>query len=516
MKIAAIDIGSNSIHMMIARIDGDGTIEVLEKAKEMVRLGDDLGSAMLSDATQERGVAALRRLKALADARQVTDTIAVATSAVRDARNGDDFIDRVRSETGIEARIISGIEEGRLIYLGTREVYPYGTQRALIVDIGGGSVEFVVADQRREYCIRSLKLGVRRLRDSFLPRQPPPSHDVEALETHVRRQIAETIEESRRVGFGVVLGTSGTASALVRLGHGLFPQAAGDDPARLSREVLSRTTDALLRMSPAQIDAIDALDPRRRDAITHGAVLMRTIVDACNADGFRFVDAALREGLIVDYLERHRPELRLEDEVPDPRRRSVITVANRLYPSQAHPQTVARLSTRLFDQLRVPLKLAPPERELLEFAALLHNVGNAVSRASHHKHSLYIIRHADLAGFTPREKLLMANLARYHRRSTPKPRHPDFVELDADDRELVRRMSALLRIANALDRSHRGNVADVLATVLGDRLSLALIAHDDPSLEIAALRDQADAVREMIGLRIEPSILNPTTNGKPQ
>jgi exopolyphosphatase/guanosine-5'-triphosphate,3'-diphosphate pyrophosphatase len=514
MKLAAVDIGSNSIHMIIARIDGDGTIEVLEKAKEMVRLGDDLGSAMLSAATQERGVAALKRLKVLADARQVTDIIAVATSAVRDARNGEDFILRVQAETGIDARIISGVEEGRLIYLGTREVYPFGTQRALIVDIGGGSVEFIAADQRREYAIRSLKLGVRRLKDQFLPKQPPAAGDVDALEASVRERIAETVREMKRVGFNLILGTSGTASALVKLGHGMFPQAAGDDPSRVARDVLGRTTDALLRMSPSQIDAIESLDPRRRDAIVHGAVLMRTIVDAFGCDGFRFVDAALREGMIVDYLERHRPELRLEDEIPDPRRRSVLTVVNRLYPSQAHGQTVARIALRLFDQLRLALRLNPRDRELLEYAALLHNVGNAVSRASNHKHSLYIIRNADLAGFTPREKLIMANLARYHRRSTPRPRHPDFMELDVDDRETVRRLCALLRLANALDRGHRGNITDALANIEGERLTLAVIAQDDPALELSAAIEQTENIRELLNLRLEVSPLRPTTNGK--
>lgn len=505
MKLAAIDIGSNSIHMIIARIDGDGNLETLDRAKEMARLGEEtLVTGYLSEAAQERGIAALRRLRELADRHKVDDIIAVATSATREARNGSDFIERVEEECGVHARIISGVEEGRLIYLGTREVYPFGSQRALIIDIGGGSVELIVADQRREYLIQSLRLGVRRLRDRFLPSDPSTGAEVKELYETIRGRAEQAFRAIHRVGFDVVLVTSGTAHSLTRLCHGMVPDLLGEcRPQEVTLAALAATTDRLVGLSGAQLDALTSIDDRRRDTIVPGAMLLRTLVEMAGVDRFQFCDAALREGMIVEYLERHRPELRLEAEVPDPRRRSVLLLARRLTDSTAHAQTVARLAGRLFDDSRSALRMGHRERELLEYAALLHNVGKAIHRSSHHKHALYIIRHAELVGFEERERLILANLARYHRRSHPKARHPDFMELLPADRDLVKRLTCVLRLANALDRSHRGNVHTLHARVEQNLWRVRILAFDDPSLELGAAREQAEYIRMTLGWDID-------------
>jgi exopolyphosphatase/guanosine-5'-triphosphate,3'-diphosphate pyrophosphatase len=509
MKLAAIDIGSNSIHMIVARIDGDGSLEIIDRQKEMARLGEEtLVTGFLSEEAQDRGITALRKLKQLADSYKVDDIIAVATSATRESRNGADFISRVADECQIEARIITGVEEGRLIYLGTREVYPFGSSRALIIDIGGGSVELIVADQRRELLIQSLKLGVRRLKDRFLSSDPPGGAEVSELYEHVRTRSDAAIRAIRRVGFDTVIATSGTANTLIRLCNGLMPHLATEQPGRVSQAAVAGVADRLVGMSAAELDALTMIDDRRRDTVTAGAILMRQLLESLNADGYTFCDAALREGMIVDYLERNRPELRLESEVPDVRRRSVLLLARRLYfHSIAHPQTVARLAVRLFDDLRPVHKLLPEHRELLEYAALLHNVGTSISRSSHHKHSLYIVRHADLQGFTDRERLIMANVARYHRGSGPKARHLDFMELDAADREIVKRLSALLRLANAMDRGHRGNVHTVNARVEGDSLKIQLMSFDDPALETNAVRQQREYIEMVYGLDLSVSTL---------
>lgn len=504
MKLAAIDIGSNSIHMIVATIDGDGNIEVIDRMKEMARLGEEtLSTGFLSEEAQQRGLDALHRLKALAERYRCDDIIAVATSATREARNGGEFIQRVREETGIRARIITGIEEGRLIYLGTREVFPFGTQRALIVDIGGGSVEFVLADQRRDYVIKSLKLGVRRIRERFLGTQPVDARDAEALADHVRTRAESVVRAVRKRGFDIVLGTSGTAAALARLVHTLEGPLADTESNVVPRKALVAATERLMAMPSDQLEKLDGIDERRRDTVVAGAILMRTIIEMFGAPSYTFCDAALREGMIVEYLEKNRPGLRMEDSVPDPRRRSVVMLAARFWDAVAHPQTVARHAVRLFDDLRALHRLGPRERELLEFACLLHNVGKSINRSAHHKHSLYIIQHADLDGFTERERLIMANVARYHRRSMPKPRHEEFLALLPRDRDIVRQLATIARLANALDRGHGGNVHAVGAVVTPTLIRIGIEAWDDPALEVTATLDLNDIVHRVFDRRLE-------------
>lgn len=512
MKIAAIDIGSNSIHMIIARVEGDGTIETIARSREMAKLGEEtLSTGYLSEAVQERGLAALKRLKAIADAQNVTDIVAVATSATREARNGENFIARVLDETGIDARIISGVEEGRLIYLGAREVFPFGLQTAMIVDIGGGSVEFVIADQRRDYDIQSLKLGVRRLHELYTLAEPAEAGEVAALEKFIRSKLVPVTRAAQNHPFDVLIATSGTGGALARITTAMQSGKAGTSSERIPLKALDQTVKHLLTLNSAQLERVPELDDKRRETIVVGGVLLRTILQTLKADSYQFCDAALREGMIVDYLERNRPNLRLADEVPDPRRRSVLAVANRFYSSSTHPQFVARLAVRLFDELNDVLKLTPADRELLEYSALLHNVGNAISRVAHHKHSLYVIRNADLLGFSDRERLIMANVARYHRNSAPKSRHPDYMEMTPEDRELVKRLMILMRLANALDRGHRGNVHSLSARVVANRLEVRILANDDATLELNAAREHAEVVQTTLGylLDVDVSTLKP-------
>lgn len=516
MKLAAIDIGSNSIHMIIARIDGDGTIEIIDRLKEMARLGEEtLATGYLSEAAQERGLDTLRRFKALCEGHRVDDIVAVATSATREARNGTNFIARVADECDIHARIIDGIEEGRYIYLGAREMHDFGGQRALIIDIGGGSVEFIIADRRREYLIRSLRLGVRRLRDSFLSGEgiPDPA-EVEALQAHVRQRMDYHLRTIRKRGFDSLIATSGTAGALARLTRALAPWDATENPEFVPRDAFFSAVDQLVQMSASDREQVAAIDERRRDSIVHGAILLRTLVEIFGANGFTLVDGALREGLLVDYLETNRPGLRLAHDVPDPRRRSVLLLARRLYPYHGHSRHVAQLALRLFDETQSLHKRSLIEREWLDFAALLHNVGTAIHRSSHHKHSLYIIQHADLVGFSPRERLLVANIARYHRRGAPKSRHIEYMALDPPDREIVKALSSLLRIANALDRGRRGNVTSVRCTLHADRVVVHVHAHSDPALEIRTASEQATHFEAVFGRRLEFDVVEATPHAR--
>lgn len=507
MKLAAIDIGSNSIHMIVARIDGDGSIDVIDRHKIMAQLGEEtLTTGYLSEAAQERGLQALREFAVIAEGYGVDDVIAVATSATREARNGTEFIRRVEDETGIRARIISGIEEGRLIYLGTREVYPFGRERALIIDIGGGSVEFILADQRREYLVKSLKLGVRRLKGLFFDELPLGRERLETATQHIRVQSEAVVQAVRKRGFETLLATSGTANALARLTNALAGPLDPNEPNRVPREAFLSAVDQAIDMGVDELVDLAPIDDRRRDTILPGAILMRTFVEWFGASDFLYVDAALREGMIVEYLERNRPQLRLADEVPDPRRRSVLLLAGRFYTSTAHAHTVSTIAVRLLDDLADHLRLPREAREWIEYAGILHNVGYAINRSAHHKHSQYIIEHGDLSGFTEREQLIISNIARYHRRSAPKSSHDHYMRLAPDDRDVVKQLSAVLRMANALDRSKRGIVTSVQAIVSGSALEVRFGAIDDAAVELTSLEGQAQYVYRMLGLRLRTTI----------
>ncbi len=508
MKLAAIDIGSNSVHLVVAHIDGDGNFDIVATHKEMVRLGArSLANGFLADDAQERGLGALQTFRRIADGYGVSDVIAYATSATREARNGQQFIDRVREVTGIDARIISGIEEGRLIYLGVREVFDFGARKALIIDIGGGSVEIILADRLRDHLVRSLKLGVRRLHDEFPLSDPPTQAELAALEAHVREQVAPVVAEAKQRGFDVVLASSGTARVLARITAARSAEAKTPGKPLNTRITtarnLNKTVRILSKATREERALIPGMDDKRREAILEGAVLMNTLLDAFDAPSYEFCDAALREGMIVDYLERNRPGLRMIDNIVDPRRRSVMTLAKRMYPSMSHVEQVARIAVRLFDQLQPLHGYGPAEREMLEFAAILHNVGRTVSASAHHKHSLYIVRHADLTGFSPEDQLMLANISRYHRRSVPKPRHPEWMELDAERKQQVVDLSILLRLASALDRGHQSNVTGLNASVEDDVVRIQLTTRVPADVEILATERRAHHILREYGRRLE-------------
>lgn len=500
MRLAAIDIGSNSIHMVVAHIDGDGNFHIIARHKEMARLGErSLASGFLSEEAQQRGLDTLQAFRRIADGYHVADIIACATSATREARNGEAFIDRVREATRIDVRIISGIEEGRLIYLGVREIFDFGRENALVIDIGGGSVEVILADRRRALTIRSLKLGVRRLNDAYLPSDPPTQDEIDALADHVAAAVSPIVDEVQDRGFGVILATSGTARALARI----TAERTGTSGHTTALRNL-RTTVRILASTPAaDRDKIPGMNDKRRDVIVEGGVLLKTMIERFGANGYTYCDAALREGMIVDYLERNRPGLRLLDEISSPRRRSVTALARRMYPSMSHVEQVARIAVRLFDELGALHSYGQEERDLLEFAALLHNVGRMVGRSAYHKHTLYIVQHADLSGFSPEDQLMLANIARYHRRSVPKARHEAWMALDDGRKRKVEILSIFLRLANALDRGFESNVKGLHATVDDDVVRIAITTRVPADVEILATERRAHHVERAFNRRLE-------------
>src|SRR2546428_1860847 len=449
MRIAAIDIGTNSIHMIVVQIRPDFSFEVIDREKEMVRLGaGGLDGRALTPEARHAALKVLWKFRRWAESHGVDDVIAVATSAVREAENGGDFLKTVTSQTGIRPRVISGTEEARLIH--SAAVYGVSVPRdvAVVIDIGGGSVEVTRGAGAAIELGRSFKLGVIRLTEHFVRTDPLEPRDERKLARTITTEIGKYLQQINRAGFDRVIGTSGTS---LRLGA-VAAAADGRTPGaplrnrRVPAKQIRRVRQELVSLDLDKRLRVPGLEPRRADLAVGGAILLDELLRGLGADEITLCDLSLREGLVLDYIARHRKEIAQADRYPDVRRRSVYELAERCNYWPQHAQQVARLSIALFDQTRAIHGLTDREREWLEFAAILHDVGVHISYESHHKHSCYLIRNGDLRGFEPEEIETIALVARYHRQATPKRRHAGFSALPRRARRGARTLAAILRL----------------------------------------------------------------------
>jgi exopolyphosphatase/guanosine-5'-triphosphate,3'-diphosphate pyrophosphatase len=485
--LCVIDLGSNSFHALVVDAFPDATFVVRARKKEMVKLGArGFSKHRLTPAAMERGAAAMVRIRELAESWGAGAYLACATSAIREASNGGEFMERVRAETGIEVRPITGETEARLIYLAVRDAVDL-SDPSLIVDIGGGSTEFIVADAGRAHYLASLPLGSQRLTELFVHTDPVSPDEFRALRNHVRASVQPVLAAARRRGVRRVVGSSGTLVSIATAtaaGHGdptveVFGQTFGAVNAR-------DTTRRIMRADRAGRLAMPGISPRRAGQIVAGAVLLDVLLKDLPAERFVVSPAALREGILLDYLARERKWIRRLAPYRSRRREAVYELGMRLRFERAHAERVTRFALTLFDATRELHQLGEHERDLLEFAALLHDIGYAVSRHGHHKHSAYLIEEAGLPGFTPDESAMMAVIARYHRFGIPKPTHAVFQRLGAADRRVALQLAALLRLANGLDRGHLGAVRQLSANLTGDELRLTLRTQGDAALEMWA------------------------------
>ena len=509
MKVAAVDVGTNSFHLLIARVSADGAVEPLERAKEMVRLGDSAFRGFISPEAFALGVETIRRFRAISERSACDAVIAVATSAVREAENGGEFVRAIRDETGIELTVIRGDEEARLIYLGARSSLDLSGKRALIVDIGGGSIELIVGDARQAYYTVSLKLGVLRLLEEWKPSDPITPDQRARLAEHLHRALEGPAAAIRRIGFDLVAMTSGTARQLAELIPAAVPPSGQLEKGK-ARQIAFRDLyaleDRVCQLTAPDRLRLPGLDQKRVDSIVPGAILARSLLEVLHADEYVLCDSALREGLVVDFATRNRPGIQLIEEFPDLRRRSVVRLARRCQVDQAHAEHVARLALDLFRGTRPLHNLPNADGELLEFAALLHDVGFHIAASKHHKHTAYLVENADLQGFTVEEVQLLAQTARYHRKATPKESHEGFGKLTERNRQRVRVLAGILRVADGLDRGYAQLIRGVRC-VVGDRtveivLSPATDLTVEPELEIYSARRKRDLFEETVGRKL--------------
>jgi exopolyphosphatase/guanosine-5'-triphosphate,3'-diphosphate pyrophosphatase len=505
MLLGAIDVGTNSIHLIVVELDPRfGTARTVLKAREMVRLGggDALARGHLSKKAVQRGVAAIAKFADAARAAGAADVRAVATSAVREAGNREEFLAAVRATSGVSIEVLSETEEARLIHLGVSRGYPIGSRVACIFDIGGGSTEFIVADAERPFFLHSVRLGSLRLFDEYL-RDGESAPRYRALESNVEQVLERFMPQLKEYRFDLLIGTSGTVMGLAALdaaGSGVPGQRAHGYVLRLER---LRELQALMRrLSPAERRKLPGMNPRRSDIIVAGNAIVIAIMEALGRDELIVCERALREGVVVDYIERNLAVARRLGDEQTRRFDAAHELARRFGYDGAHETHVAALSLQLFDKLSETHRFEPAERDVLFAAALLHDVGRAISASAHHKHGAYIVRNAGLTGWRAEELDLIASLVRYHRKSMPKPTHAEWIAASPAERKKIEGLGGILRIADGLDRRRLGVVGSIGAEISPGNVHLRLEASQDVAPEIEGALFKADLFERAFGVTL--------------
>jgi len=500
--------------MIVVRVRPDLSFEVVDREKAMVRLGaGGLDGRALTPEAMSAALQALSKFKRIAESHQVDEILAAATSATREARNGGEFLARLEHETGIRPRVISGVEEARLIHQAAVYGVDVGGGRAVVIDIGGGSVEITLGTATTLQLARSFKIGSIRLTERFVRSDPLADRDERRIVKHVLGEIDRHCEQILASGFDRVIGTSGT---ILSIGAVAATAARGGPPSELRNLHVSAKQIRRVRKHVTELDlenrlAIPGLDPRRADLVVAGAVLLDTILRRLGAEELTLCDLALREGLVLDYVRRNRRQIAQIDSIPDVRRRSTLELAERCSYYADHSNQVVRLALALFDQTRAIHGLTDREREWLEYASLMHDIGGHISFSGHHKHSYYLIKNGDLRGFHPDEIEVMALVARYHRRGTPKRSHPQYAQLSATLRRTVRTLASILRVAESLDRSHAQPVSGLEVHDRGEDIVIQLHSGGDAELEVWATARHLEAFEQVVGkpVRLEIAHTDP-------
>ena len=474
-RIAAIDIGSNSIRQIVADVGADGTIRIVDEMKAAPRLGAGTRETRRIDESRMRdALEVVGRMATLARQLGAERVEAVATSAVRDTTNGHLFMDLIREESGLNVRVLDGEDEARLSFRSALAHFEIGKGRAVVLDIGGGSLELALsADGLLERLI-SLPLGALRLTEEFLPGKVRRSR-VKKLRRKIRRTLSRKLPVRNWRG-AMVIGSGGTCTNigeifLARRGLHMAQTVQGT---KVPCAEIERILDMLVDLPGEERAKIPGLNPARSDIIIAGICVIVEVLERLDSQELTVSSYGIREGLLLE-TARVRPK------IADPgqtRQRSVMQLAERSHYEELHSKHVQALSLQIFDQIGERLGCEPGERDLLADAALLHDIGYHINYESHHKHSYHLISHAELLGMSPVEQVIVANVARYHRGPRPKKKHPHYSGLDRQSRRVVERLSAILRVADGFDRGHSAAVRSVHAEWSADAITLKARSAD--------------------------------------
>lgn len=498
---AAIDIGSNSVRLKIARLQG-GRLKEIHEDREVTRLGDGVFSGgLLSPEAMSETVRVLRRFHRSTQECGTDSVKVVATAALRDARNSRAFLEWVRSTTGWTIEVISGVEEARLIHLGIVSNTRLGVRSLLLVDLGGGSCELTLSREGRIRDTVSLPLGAVRLTGEFLKHDPPRKGELKQLHAFLTREFGRIQARIKSARVGAVVATSGTAAALVSIGSHLARPRDRRPASSVTRQMMRRIVKQITRMTLEQRKKVPGIGPRRAEIICAGAVVYAELIERCHLGGFRYSPLGLRDGILAQMAAEYDRSTRSGRAIESERWESIKRAVEHYRVDLHHALHVREAALQLFSSLKSVHQLPPEYREWLSAAAMLYEVGDYVNRNGHHRHSYYIISNSEILGYTPQQRRIIGSIARYLGKSRPTPGDGQMNAFSPEEQEAVTKASVLLRIARALNIGRSQSVAKVGVSARNGRVSMKLTARGKASvdLEVWAIEKDRSYFREVFG-----------------
>jgi exopolyphosphatase/guanosine-5'-triphosphate,3'-diphosphate pyrophosphatase len=514
MNIAVFDIGTNSIHMLIVEIRPDLSYEILGHERDTTRLGDgSFENHRLRKGAMQRAWGVVDRFYKIAKAAEAKKMIAVATSAVRDAKNGREFIREIYRRTGIRVQIITGHEEGRLIELAARSSVETRGQKTLVVDIGGGSMELILGDGKKHSYLESFPLGVARLTDLYLHKDPPSNSEIKDLEDHIEKVLKKPAKKLRKLKYSMVIGTAGT---MINLGSMVYEDETSKpldliNHYDLDYDKLKKVHEKIIQMPLKERLNFPGLDSKRADIIVAGSVLVTMLMKLLKVDDITLSGRGIRDGMILDFIEKNKKQLHKEEASTDMREKCIRQLLKRWSGDTHHAEQVTKLALSLFDQTAPLHKLDKRDRDVLKFASLLHNIGYSVNYKKHHKHTFYLIMNSDLDGFKPEEVEMIAWVSRNHRKPFPRKGELHFARQKSV--RSIKILSALLRFADGLDRSHFSVVESLTCRSSKGKLVVNVKSSKDAELEIWQARQRSTLLEKVLKCRIQ---VEPSNSKKPR
>jgi exopolyphosphatase/guanosine-5'-triphosphate,3'-diphosphate pyrophosphatase len=506
-RLAAIDVGTNSVRLVVAEVEPDGNYRVLDEEQDMTRLGRGLyGSGRLGHVPMERTLEALGKMKAIADGFGVRELRTIATSAVREATNGRQFCREAWRRHRLRVEVISPEEEAQLAFQSVQRHFGLEGPSTAVVDIGGGSTELVLALGGVVEHIHSLPLGAVRLTERWVRSDPLKPKHWKKLKRAIDDTIRSAVGKKPPFAAEVMIGSGGTFSNLAQMAR----SAREGEPGPIQGYVLTRgdVVRLLDRLRETPLGArrqIPGVNPKRADILVAGAAVVARLAKRLGTQRVVVNERGIRDGVLLSMMQEHAATAAAAATAAPDRMERVRQFARRCRSNERHCGHVADLALSLFDQLQAPYRMPPEGRDVLQAATLLHDIGYLINHAKHHKHAYHLIMHGDLAGFTAREVELIANVARYHRRALPKASHEAFARLDRDEQRLVRQLAGILRVADGLDRTHTEAVSGVRCQVSGRRARLEVLAPRLPRVEVWDAERKAGLFEKAFGvtLRLE-------------
>ncbi|MEO7137397.1 MAG: Ppx/GppA phosphatase family protein [Gemmatimonadales bacterium] len=504
-RLAAIDIGTNTIRLIVAEVQDDDTYRILDEEREMVRLGEKQDrTGRLSDSAIERALTALGKMKAIADGFAVAEIRAIATSAVREAANGRGFIREVLKQHRLRVEVISGEEEAQLAFRSAARHFDLEERSTAVVDIGGGSLEIILSAGTAIDQVYSLPLGAVRVTERLVRSDPLRDKHWKAMKAEIDRGLRSAIRQPAHRA-EVMIGSGGSFTALAHMSkwqregrHGSV-QGYVLTPAEVIH-LLDRLREAPLETRRQ----MPGLSSDRADIIVAGASVIARLVKRLGSQRILVNERGIRDGLLLHMISElpGRSDVTRRPQAGN-RMEWARHLARKCHSNERHCEQVATLALQIFDGIKTRYELPAASRDLLQAAALLHDIGYLISHSKHHKHAYHLIMHGDLPGFSPHEVELIANVARYHRRALPRKSHENLARLPAEDRQQIGQLSGILRIADGLDRTHSQSVTGVKVRALRGRLRLSIEAGSSPAVESADAERKSDLFSKVFDTKVE-------------